>query len=231
MDEFGADGVFHQREYEPAGRKRDEAVASRAAGAGQGDARRFRGWHCSSRTRFCPKRGRRTPSTAPTSANGSAGLPMVPCPRQRHVPVPANAQSGDTLPTAAELKFATPQTFACGGEDAAQDLLRKFLANRRSAEYDGPAGHFRGGRHFAPVAAPASRHAVAALCGGRRPARRPGQAFGEQGWRASVGAGAFVRFLGEIAWHDFYLQILPSLPPCRRRRVPPAVQRAGMGKR
>lgn len=111
--------------------------------------------------------------------------------------MPEGIQS-DPLPTAAELKFTTTQKFECGGEDAAHKILHEFVKTKID-EYDterdilGSDGTSRLSRHL-HLGTISPRFIIDTL-------RRAG--------RESAGR---TTFLSELAWHDFYLQILVHFP-------------------
>jgi deoxyribodipyrimidine photo-lyase len=208
VDEWGADGVFHQREYEPFGRKRDEAVAQALRERGK-VIETFPGLALFEPDEIMSQMG--TPYTVfgPYKREWFRRPAEAPLPAPRHVPVPSEAKS-ETLPTAANLRFSTNQTFASGGEDAAQDLLREFLrdkigrydAGRDILAENGTSGlsrHLHLGTMSARFVVDAVRRA-----GQDKPSgETPGEHQPEPGHST---------FLSEIAWHDFYLQILHHFP-------------------
>ena len=226
VDDFGADGVFHQREYEPFGKKRDEAVGAALRERGKA-VETFPGLALFEPDEILSQTG--TPYTVfgPYKREWFSRPAEVPLPVPRHVPVPSEVK-GQALPTAADLKFSTSQTFASGGEDAAQDLLRGFLKSKIEG-YDAGRDILAENRtsllsrhlHLGTMSARSVVDAVRRFGKDKPSGGTPGEHQPEPGHST---------FLSEIAWHDFYLQILHHFP-CRRRRVPAAVRRIGMGKR
>lgn len=199
VEDFGTDGVFHQRESEPFGRKRDEAVAAALKERGKA-VETFSGLGV-----FEPEEIRSlggTPYTvySPYKREWFSRPAEAPLPAPRSVPVPPEIQS-EPLPSAAELKFSSHQKFDCGGEEAAQRLLGDFLAAKIDS-YDtrrdllSEDGTSKLSRHL-HLGTISSRFVVDAV---RQSAREkitePGQST----------------FLSEIAWRDFYLQILYHFP-------------------
>ena len=208
VDNFGADGVFHQREYEPLGQKRDEMVAAALRERGK-VVETFPGLALFEPNEILSKVG--TPYTVfgPYKREWFSRPADAPHPIPRHVLVPPDAK-GEALPTAADLKFATGQTFACGGEDAAQDLLRVFLKSKIQSYDTGRdilaedrtsmlSRHLHLGTMSARFVVDAVRQA-----GKDKPS---GGTSGEH--QPEPGHSTF---LSEIAWHDFYLQILHHFP-------------------
>ncbi len=131
--EFGADGVFHQREFEPFGRKRDEAVAEALRECGK-VCETFPGLALFEPDEILSQTGQPYTVFGPYKRLWFSQPAEPPVPAPKHIPLPEGITS-DALPTAAELAFRTGQTFACGGEDAAQELLQEFL-KEKIAGYD-----------------------------------------------------------------------------------------------
>ena len=213
VKEFGADAVFHQREYEPFGVKRDEAVAEALKKRGTA-IETFPGLSLFEPPEIMTKTG--TPYTVfgpykrEWFSRPADGLKPVPA----HVPVPADAQS-DGLPSLEKLKFGTAQTFECGGEDRAQALLAEFLATKIKA-YDGARdtlsvdGTSLLSRHL-HLGTLSARFVVDAVrrAGLDQPSENAADDEQKGEHRAEPGHSTF---LTEIAWHDFYLQILHYFP-------------------
>ena len=208
VDEFEADGVFHQREYEPFGARRDEAVSKALKERGKA-LETFPGLSLFEPPEILSQAG--TPYTVYSPykrewfARPADGL--LPAPRR--VPVPGKAES-HALPSAKDLNFHTQQTFECGGEDAAQKLLKAFLA-KKIERYDtardilGEDGTSMLSRHL-HLGTLSARLVVDAVrqAGLDKPS---GATHGEH--QPEPGHSTF---LSEIAWHDFYLQILHHFP-------------------
>ena len=196
VDEFGADGVFHHREYEPMGKARDEAVAKALAERGK-VCEAFSGLSLFEPGEILSQA--RTPYTVfgPYKRQWFERPTEGPLPAPHSINLPREVKSGP-LPTAAELKFTTTQKFECGGEDAAHKILHEFVKTKID-EYDternilGSDGTSRLSRHL-HLGTISPRFIIDTV-------RRSG--------RESVGR---TTFLSELAWHDFYLQILVHFP-------------------
>ena len=208
VDDFGADGVFHQGEYEPLGRKRDESVAAALRKRGK-VVETFPGLALCEPDAIKSQVG--TPYTVfgPYKREWFKRPADGPLPVPRHVNVPEGAR-GEALPTAAGLEFSTDQTFATGGEDAAQDLLRVFLRDNVGGYHEGrdvlaEAGTSMLSRHL-HLGTLSARFVVDAV-------RRAGKdkPSGDTPGEHQPEPGHFT-FLTEIAWRDFYLQILYQFP-------------------
>ncbi|MGI4788217.1 MAG: cryptochrome/photolyase family protein [Janthinobacterium lividum] len=208
VEEFEADGVFHQREYEPFGLKRDEAVAAALKERGK-VVETFPGLSLFEPPEIMSKAA--TPYTvfSPYKREWFSRPADGPLPAPRHVPVPEKVKS-DALPTAEKLKFKTRQTFDCGGEDAAHSLLKAFLAKKiegydASRDVLSEEGTSLLSRHL-HLGTMSARFVVDAVrkAGQDKPSgARTGEHQPEAGHST---------FLSEIAWHDFYLQILHHFP-------------------
>jgi len=207
-NDFGADGVFHQREYEPFGRKRDEGVAAALRERGK-VVETFPGLALFEPDAILSQTG--TPYTVfgPYKREWFKRPADAPLPVPPHVNVPDGAK-GEALPTAAGLNFSTAQTFDTGGEDAAQELLRAFLRDKiggydASRDVLAEAGTSLLSRHL-HLGTMSARFVVDAVrrAGKDKPS---GGATGEHQPEAGHST-----FLSEVAWHDFYLQILHQFP-------------------
>ncbi len=212
VEEFEADGVFHQREYEPFGVKRDEAVAAALKKAGKA-VETFPGLSLFEPPEVLSKTG--TPYTVfgPYKREWFARSADGPVPVPAHIVIPEDAKS-DALPSAKDLKFQTAQTFECGGEDAAHRLLKAFLKDK-AQNYDAARdvlsedGTSLLSRHL-HLGTLSARFVVDAVrkAGLDKPSGSPS---GEQKAEHQQEPGHST-FLTEIAWHDFYLQILHHFP-------------------
>lgn len=208
VEEWNADGVFHQREYEPAGQARDAQVAALLRERGK-EIETFPGLSVFEPDTLLSKEGRPYMVYGPYKRLWFSTPADQPLPAPRHVPVPGEVQ-GDALPSASDLKFRTAQKFECGGENAAQALLKEFL-KAKIEEYDTQRDVLAvDGTSFL------SRH----LHLGTISARTVLHSVRQAGEDAPSGKTSAVHqkepghsgFLSEIAWHDFYLQILHHFP-------------------
>jgi len=211
VEEFGADGVFHHREFEPTGRTRDETVAKALQERGK-VCDTFPGLALFEPEEILSQAG--TPYTVfgPYKRQWFSRPAERPLPAPRHVAMPEGV-TGDTLPTAADLRFATNQTFECGGEDAAQKTLHEFVKSKIDS-YDtardilGEDGTSRLSRHL-HLGTISPRYVVDTV---RRAGKDKPSGQGEEARREHQAESGHSTFLSELAWHDFYLQILAHFP-------------------
>ena len=213
VEEFGADAVFHQREYEPFGVKRDEAVGEALKPRGTA-VETFPGLSLFEPPEIITKA--HTPYTVfgPYKREWFARPADGPKPTPKAVPVPKDAKS-DGLPSLEKLRFQTAQTFECGGEDRAQTLLAEFLKTKIK-QYDGARdtlsvdGTSLLSRHL-HLGTLSARFVVDAVrqAGLDQPSQNAPDEEQAGEHRAEPGHSTF---LTEIAWHDFYLQILHHFP-------------------
>ncbi len=209
--EFGADGVFHQREFEPHGKARDEAVAKTLREMGK-VCETFPGLALFEPNEILSQTSSTYTVFGPYKKLWFSKPADAPYPAPKHVPVPAEVVS-EPLPTAQDLKFQTNQTFACGGEDAAKTLLTAFL-KAKIGGYDsardilGQEGTSRLSRHlhFGTLSPRSVVDAVRRL-GKDKLSGQDAEAQTEH--QAEPG---HTTFLSELAWRDFYLQILDHFP-------------------
>ena len=211
VDEYGADGVFHHREYEPMGRGRDEAVAKALVDRGK-VCEVFSGLSQFEPGEIQSQAG--TPYTVfgPYKRQWFERPAEGPLPAPHSITLPQGIKS-DPLPTAAELKFATAQKFECGGEDAAHKILHEFVKTKIDT-YDttrdilGEDGTSKLSRHL-HLGTLSPRFVIDTVrrAGKDKPSKQSGEARAEH--QAEPG---HTTFLSELAWHDFYLQILHHFP-------------------
>jgi deoxyribodipyrimidine photo-lyase len=190
--EFRVQGVFFQQEYEPYGRARDTRACAQLAEAGFA-TQVFPGQSVIKPTSIVSKVG--TPYTvyAPYMHSWFDCEVDEPLDRPEQVRVPTDVRS-TSIPTPNELDVSTDQRFACGGEDAALRLLLT-MTGKKLADYENKrnvisapgTSHLSRHLHFGTIS---PRKVVATLDG------LPG----------------CDSFLSEIAWRDFYLQILYHFP-------------------
>ena len=203
VEEFEANGVFFHREYEPYGRQRDDAVLKALKEAGKvgetfKDIVLFEGDEILTQTH--------SPYTVFTPYKkiwfGKPADPPYPIPAQVSVPRSAH---GLTLPLEDDaLHPETEQVFECGGENAAQALLKDFVhggleeygTQRDILASDGTSRlsrHLHLGTICVRTVVDAVRHA-------------------EHHSRSHARSEGAMTFLSELAWHDFYMQILYHFP-------------------
>ena len=211
VEEFGADGVFHHREYEPMGMARDTAVAESLAERGKA-CESFPGLLLVEPEEILSQAA--TPYTvfSPYKRQWFSHPVESPLPAPDRVTVPELAKS-ETLPKAADLKFTTTQKFECGGEDAAHKMLHEFVKTKIDG-YDtarnilGQDGTSRLSRHLhLGTISPRFVLDTVRRVGKDKPSRESGEARAEH--QPEPGHSTF---LSELAWHDFYLQILYHFP-------------------
>lgn len=214
VSDFGAQAVFHHREYEPFGVKRDAQV--KAALDANGTAlETFKDVALFEAGEIVSQSGHPYTVFSPYKRVWFDKPADAPLPAPEAVPVPAGAR-GIPIPSADILEFQTEQTFACGGETSAQTLLREFLdgkvadygAERDLLAHDGTS---RLSRHL-HLGTLGMRTMVDAV----RQVSRKGEAKVNPSKEArqehQTSGGGAVSFLNEMAWHDFYLQILAEFP-------------------
>ena len=211
VEEFGADGVFHHREYEPMGKTRDEAVAKALTERGK-VCEAFSGLSLFEPGEILSQAGTPYSVFSPYKRQWFERPTEGPLPVPQAVSVPEGIKS-DPLPTAAELKFTTTQKFECGGEDAAHKILSEFVKTKIDS-YDtardilGVDGTSRLSRHLhlGTLSPRFVIDTVRRACKDK-PSKQSGEAQAEH--QAEPGHSTF---LSELAWHDFYLQILYHFP-------------------
>jgi deoxyribodipyrimidine photo-lyase len=212
--DFNADGVFHHREYEPHGRKRDEQVAQSLTEAGK-VVETFKDITLFEPGEIQTAAGRPYTVFGPYKRQWFSQPADAPLAAPERIAVPESAQS-DPLPTAQDLHFRTSQTFECGGEDRARQLLHEFCKNKLT-DYGTQRDQLA-----VDGTSKLSRHLHLGTIGLRtivQEVRKYGQnAQAEPDLDAETRAehqtkaGGAESFLNELAWHDFYMEILSSFP-------------------
>ena len=211
VTDFGADGVFFHREYEPHGRERDATVQKALAEAGKvGEA--FPGVALFEPEQIRSQEGHPYTVFGPYKRAWFSLPAALPHPAPAHVPVPAEAR-GERLPQASDLTFHTGQTFECGGEDAAHALMQEFLQHnirdydtRRDMLAEDATSRLSKHLHLGTLC---PRTVVAAVRGAGQDHARGRNAETQGEHRQEPGHSGF---LTELAWHDFYLHILYHFP-------------------
>ncbi len=214
VQDFDADGVFHHREFEPHGRRRDEQVADALGRLGK-SVETFKDIALFEPGEVLSADGHPYTVFGPYKRRWFDRPADAPLPAPAQVRVPASAH-GDPLPTADALGVRTAQEFECGGEDRARQMLREFCENK--------LGGYSAGRDRLAENATSrlSRHLHLGTLGMRTvvdAVRRagsspsdPAPADGEARREHQTAQGGAAGFLNELAWHDFYLQILHAFP-------------------
>ncbi len=212
--EFGAQAVFHHREYEPFGVARDAQVKA-ALDANGTVLETFKDVALFEAGEIVSHGGQPYTVFSPYKRVWFDKPADLPLPAPAQVSVPSSAQ-GIAIPKADILKFHTEQTFACGGETAAQDLLHEFLQNKVAdygAERDLLAhdGTSRLSRHL-HLGTLGMRTMTDAVRRVSQKGERRSNPSTEARQEHQTSSGGATSFLNEMAWHDFYLQILATFP-------------------
>jgi deoxyribodipyrimidine photo-lyase len=191
-EEYGAQGVYFQEEYEPYGRERDRKAREALEPAGKMFSC-FPGLTVVEPAKLLSQAG--TPYTvfSPYKRVWFDRPLQSPVGKPSKIAVPQEIGSLK-LPSADEIGYRTDQKFDCGGEDAALHLLQRFVkeglaeyeTKRDALSADGTSKLSRH-LHFGTISV---RKIVDTVRG--RPGSEP--------------------FIAEIAWRDFYMQILYHFP-------------------
>ncbi len=214
VQDFRAEAVFHHREYEPFGQARDAHVKV-ALDANGTALHTFKDVALFEASEIVSHGGHPYTVFSPYKRIWFDKPADLPLPAPDRVSVPSSAQ-GIPIPKADILKFHTEQRFDCGGETAAQELLQRFLQDKVAdygTERDLLAhdGTSRLSRHL-HLGTLGMRTMVEAV----RKAAKKGQAKPNPSQEArqehQTSGGGASSFLNEMAWHDFYLQILAEFP-------------------
>jgi len=214
VKEFGAEAVFHHREYEPFGVARDAQVKA-ALNANGTALETFKDVALFEAGEIVTHGGQPYTVFSPYKRVWFDKPADAPLPAPQHLSVPSKAH-GIPLPKADLLKFHTQQTFACGGETAAQELLDTFLqhkvvdygAQRDLLASDGTSRLSRH-LHLGTLGMRAMTDAVRQVSQKERAKPNPSKEARAEHQASGGGASSF---LNEMAWHDFYLQILAEFP-------------------
>lgn len=203
--ETGAQAVFANKRYEPYAQRRDERVtlALMKIGVGFELHKDAVVWE---ETEILTQAGK--PYTVFTPYSKAWKAKPVPAPRTKFKIQPATTGMqkvpSDALPaTPDELGFPLTQTIPTGGERAALELLRKFMA--------GPVYEYGGNRNFPAMDGTSnlSPHLRAGTIGVRTVLAELKKAR-EKATPAQL-PGCDV-FLNELIWREFYLQVLHNFP-------------------
>jgi deoxyribodipyrimidine photo-lyase len=221
--ECSAAGLFYNRDYTPFARSRDAAVeqALRADGL---LVRQFADAAICEPDELLTKAG--APYTVYTPyrrrwrarIDETRGALLEEQPLPAFAPLPAALET-PPVPSAAELGFVTDQELPPGGEAAGYERLRAFL----ETSGDSGIGGYEARRDLMAVSGTSRLSAYLHLgCIGPRGALRgalraleaagEGRATASSGSPASHSTSAVETWLGELAWRDFYTQILYHFP-------------------
>ncbi len=202
LKEYNADAIFFNRDYEPHATKRDEKVAEGALTLGK-VAVSFKDQVMFEPDEIQTAAGKAPSVFTPYKRVWFVRAPDLPRTNPTIIPIPDGIRS-EEIPSIESLKFRTSQIFECGGEDAAKKLLEGFVDDRLRDYGDtrndpGTPGTSMLSRHlhFGTIGIRSVVHAA----------------------RGKIGAEAW---LNELAWRDFYTQILYHYPyvekgPLRRQ--------------
>jgi len=191
-EEYDAQAVFFHREYEPNGRRRDEFVVEGLRSSGK-VARSFPGLCLSEPGDILTTSSKPYTVFTPFKRKWFDDPVSLPVKSPVTINVPAEISSPE-IPSEGELSIKVSQKFDCGGEDAAKELLEKFSREKVSSyEYQrdrlasNGTSKLSSHLHFGTISPSSIVHDV----------------------RNKPNAETF---LSEIAWRDFYFQILFHFP-------------------
>ena len=201
--EAGAQAVFANKRYEPYTQKRDERITAALLDVGVG-FELFKDAVVWEETEILTLAGKPYTVFTPYSKAWKAKAVPVPKPRLGCPKSKVQSLKSDALPTSPdETGFPLTQTIPPGGERAALELLRKFMA-RPVYEY-GTARNFPaldGGSNLSP-------HLRAGTIGIRTILAELKKA--RQGATSAQQPSCDV-FLNELIWREFYAQVLHNFP-------------------
>jgi deoxyribodipyrimidine photo-lyase len=200
--ETGAEVVFANKRYEPYAQRRDERItgALHAAGFGFELFKDAVVWEEEEILTQAAK-----PYTVFTPYSKAWKARPIPPPRLkiRNSKLETRKFESDPLPSPDDLGHPLKQTIPPGGERAALELLRKFMA--------GPVYEYGGNRNFPAVEGTSnlSPHLRAGTIGIRTILAALKKAREKATSSQTPGCDVF---LGELIWREFYLQVLHNFP-------------------
>ena len=206
--EAGAQAVFANKRYEPYAQRRDERITQALLQCGVG-FELFKDAVVWEETEILTQAGK--PYTVFTPYSRAWKAKVIPPPRARLGSPKSKVQSpkSEVLPQSSEaVGFPLTQQIPPGGERAALELLRKFMA--------GPVYDYGGNRNFPALDGTSnlSPHLRAGTIGIRtilaELKKAKEKAEGEKR-KAEMAANCEV-FLNELIWREFYLQVLHNFP-------------------
>ena len=206
-EETGAQAVFANKRYEPYAQRRDERITGILNLRGFG-FELFKDAVIWEETEILTQAGK--PYTVFTPYAKAWKAKTIPPPRPKLTSPKGKVQSprSDPLPaSSAEAGLPLTQTIPAGGERAALDRLRKFLA--------GPVFEYGAKRNFPEVDGTSnlSPHLRAGTIGIRTIL---GELKKARGQATPAQAASCEVFLNELIWREFYLQVLHNFPHVTR---------------
>ena len=201
--EVGAQAVFANKRYEPYTQRRDERITGTLLSAGFG-FELFKDAVIWEEVEVLTQQGKPYTVFTPYSKAWKSKTIPAPRPRLERITEKGPVLKSDALPASTdEVGHPLKQTIPPGGERAALELLRKFMA--------GPVYEYGGNRNFPAIDGTSrlSPHLRAGTIGIRtiltelKKARS--RATPSQQPSCDV-------FLNELIWREFYLQVLHNFP-------------------
>jgi deoxyribodipyrimidine photo-lyase len=201
--ETGAQAVFANKRYEPYAQRRDERIISVLLAAGYG-FELFKDAVVWEEAEVLTQQGKPYTVFTPYSKAWKARSIPAPRPRLSRKTVKQKPLRSDPLPAStAELGHPLTQTILPGGERAAMELLRKFMA--------GPVYQYGNQRNYPAIDGTSnlSPHLRAGTIGIRTILAELAKARSSAGPAGQPGCDVF---LNELIWREFYLQVLHNFP-------------------
>jgi deoxyribodipyrimidine photo-lyase len=200
--QVGAQAVFANKRYEPYTQKRDERIAAALLKAGVG-FELFKDAVVWEEAEILNLSGKPYTVFTPYSKAWKAKPVPLPVPRIQSPQSPVQIYKSEALPMPDELGFPLTQTIPSGGERAALELLRKFMA--------GPVYEYGANRNFPAIdgGSNLSPHLRAGTIGIRTILAELKKAREKA---APSQAASCEVFLNELIWREFYSQVLHNFP-------------------
>ena len=222
--EAGAQAVFANKRYEPYAQRRDEQLVGLLNAAGFG-FELFKDAVVWEESEILTQAGK--PYTFFTPYSRAWKARPLPLPKGKLKAVsqasPVPSLPSDPLPaTTEEMGYPLTQTIPPGGERAALELLRRFMA--------GPVDAYAESRNFPAVDGTSrlSPHLRAGTIGVRTILAELNLARDKKAVRPPPSAGSVNGadiFLNELIWREFYLQVLHHFPHVTRGAFRPEYDR------
>jgi deoxyribodipyrimidine photo-lyase len=201
--ECGAQAVFANKRYEPYTQRRDERITSELLAAGFG-FELFKDAVIWEETEILTQQGKPYTVFTPYSKAWKAKSVPAPWPRLGRSTEGGIHYKSDVLPASSgEAGYPLNQAIPPGGERAALELLRKFMA--------GPVYDYAGNRNFPAIDGTSnlSPHLRAGTIGIRTILAELKKARARVAPSRQAGCDVF---LNELIWREFYLQVLHNFP-------------------